>query len=54
MEFDTTRLPVARDDVAPDGSDVRFLLGLERGSMAHFEIGLGRTWTTGTPACSAQ
>ncbi len=43
MKFETKRLPVARDDVAPDGSDVRVLLGLERGGMAHFELGPGRT-----------
>lgn len=43
MDFDTKRLPAARDQLAPDGSDVRILLGLERGSMAHFEIGPGRT-----------
>jgi len=41
MEFETKRLPVARDDVAPDGSDVRMLLGLDRGGMAHFELGSG-------------
>ena len=33
MDFNTKRLPVARDDVAPDGSDVRLLLGLKRGGM---------------------
>jgi hypothetical protein len=27
MEFETKRLPVVRDDVTPDGSDVRILLG---------------------------
>ncbi len=43
MHFEMKRLPAARDDVAPDGSDVRLLLGLERGSMAHFEIGPGET-----------
>lgn len=32
-------LPVARDVVAPDGSDVRILLGLAGGGMAHFELG---------------
>ena len=37
-EFLTKRLPVARDAVAPDGSDVRILLGLDRGGMAHFEL----------------
>ena len=43
MDFDTKRLPAARDEVAPDGSDVRILLGLDRGGMAHFELGAGRT-----------
>jgi mannose-6-phosphate isomerase-like protein (cupin superfamily) len=43
MEFDTKRLPVERDDIAPDSSDVRLLLGLDRGGMAHFELGPGRT-----------
>ena len=42
-EFLTKRLPVARDDVAPDGSDVRILLGLDRGGMAHFELAPGAT-----------
>jgi mannose-6-phosphate isomerase-like protein (cupin superfamily) len=42
MDFDTRRLPVRRDDLAPDGSDVRVLLSLERGGMAHFELGAGR------------
>ena len=37
-EFETKRLPVARDDIAPDGSDVRVLLGLKAGGMAHFEL----------------
>jgi mannose-6-phosphate isomerase-like protein (cupin superfamily) len=36
-------LPAARDAVAPDGSDVRVLLRLARGSMAHFELDAGRT-----------
>ncbi|HEX2050518.1 MAG TPA: cupin domain-containing protein [Actinomycetota bacterium] len=43
MEFDTTRLPKDRNGVAPDGSDVRLLLELERGGMAHFELAPGRT-----------
>ena len=42
-EFLTKRLPVARDAVAPDGSDVRILLGLDRGGMAHFELAPGAT-----------
>jgi mannose-6-phosphate isomerase-like protein (cupin superfamily) len=36
--FCTKRLPVARDCVAADGSDVRILLGLSGGGMAHFEL----------------
>jgi mannose-6-phosphate isomerase-like protein (cupin superfamily) len=40
--FDTMRLPAARDVVAPDGSDVRVLLRLAGGSMAHFELAGGR------------
>jgi mannose-6-phosphate isomerase-like protein (cupin superfamily) len=41
--FDTMRLPEARDVIAPDGSDVRILLRLAGGSMAHFELAAGRT-----------
>jgi mannose-6-phosphate isomerase-like protein (cupin superfamily) len=41
--FATKRLPVAPDAVAPDGSDVRILLGLAGGGMAHFELGPGKT-----------
>jgi mannose-6-phosphate isomerase-like protein (cupin superfamily) len=41
--FDTKRLPVARDTVAPDGSDVRILLGLDAGGIAHFELPPGQT-----------
>jgi mannose-6-phosphate isomerase-like protein (cupin superfamily) len=41
--FMTTRLAVKRDAVAPDGSNVRILLGLERGGMAHFELGPDQT-----------
>jgi len=41
--FDTKRLPVARDAVAPDGSGVRILLGLKGGGLAHFELGPGET-----------
>jgi mannose-6-phosphate isomerase-like protein (cupin superfamily) len=43
--FATARLPTARDAVAPDGSDVRLLLGLEAGGMAHFELAPGATST---------
>ena len=41
--FDTKRLPVARDAIAPDGSNVRILLGLKGGGLAHFELGPGET-----------
>ena len=41
--FMTVRLPVQRDTFAPDGSDVRELLDLERGGMAHFELAPGQT-----------
>jgi mannose-6-phosphate isomerase-like protein (cupin superfamily) len=41
-DFDTMQLPDTPDAVAPDGSDVRVLLGLGRGSMAHFELPAGR------------
>jgi mannose-6-phosphate isomerase-like protein (cupin superfamily) len=40
--FDTMQLPGAGDVVAPDGSDVRVLLRLGRGGMAHFQLGAGR------------
>jgi mannose-6-phosphate isomerase-like protein (cupin superfamily) len=42
LDFDTMRLPGAPDVVAPDSSDVRILLQLGRGGMAHFELGAGR------------
>jgi mannose-6-phosphate isomerase-like protein (cupin superfamily) len=37
------KLPEKRTVVAPDGSDVRVLLGLKGGSMAHFELAAGKT-----------
>jgi mannose-6-phosphate isomerase-like protein (cupin superfamily) len=40
--FDSMQRPDRPDVVAPDGSDVRVLLRLSRGSMAHFELGAGR------------
>lgn len=43
--FTTMSLPAAPDVVAPDGSDVRVLLSLHGGSMAHFELAAGRTST---------
>jgi mannose-6-phosphate isomerase-like protein (cupin superfamily) len=41
-EFASKRLPVEKAAVAPDGSDVRLLLGLDGGGMAHFELGPDR------------
>ena len=37
-----------RDAVAPDGSDVRVLLGLAGASMAHFNLAPGQTSTAVT------
>ena len=45
MTFETKRLPVKRDIVAPDGSDVRILLVLKSGGLAHFELPPGQTST---------
>jgi mannose-6-phosphate isomerase-like protein (cupin superfamily) len=36
--FDTKMLPAACDVLAPDGSQVRLLLSLAGGSMAHFTL----------------
>jgi mannose-6-phosphate isomerase-like protein (cupin superfamily) len=41
--FATRQLPAERSVIAPDGSDVRILLGLAGGGMAHFELGAGKT-----------
>ena len=43
IPFDTKRLPPIRDAVAPDGLDVRVLLNLSGGSIAHFELPPGQT-----------
>jgi len=40
--FETRRLPVRPDLVAPDGSDVRVLLQLAGGSLAHFTLAPGQ------------
>jgi mannose-6-phosphate isomerase-like protein (cupin superfamily) len=39
--FETKPLGAAPDTTAPDGSAVRLLLSLGRGSMAHFELPAG-------------
>src|ERR1700731_738063 len=40
--FDTKMLPSIEDVIAPDGSEVRVLLSLTGGSMAHFQLQAGR------------
>ena len=43
--FETKQRPVARDAVAPDGTDVRVLLQLAGGGMAHFQLAPGEVST---------
>ena len=38
----TLRLPTNPDTIAPDGSEVRILLGLPGGGMAHFTLAPGQ------------
>jgi len=40
-DFSTTTLPADSSITAPDGSDVRVLLRLSGGSMAHFQLAAG-------------
>jgi mannose-6-phosphate isomerase-like protein (cupin superfamily) len=40
--FPAMTLPAAPDVLAPDGSEVRILLSLTGGSMAHFRLGPGQ------------
>jgi mannose-6-phosphate isomerase-like protein (cupin superfamily) len=42
MSFVTKPINEERDDVAPDGSDVRILAAGTGGSMAHFELAPGQ------------
>ena len=46
--FETKQLPSKSDAIAPDGSDVRILLDLQGGGMAHFELPPGQTSTAVT------
>jgi mannose-6-phosphate isomerase-like protein (cupin superfamily) len=46
--YEAKRLPIKPDAVAPDGSDVRLLLGLGGGGMAHFELSPDETSTAVT------
>ena len=48
MNFSTKSLPQTKDTAAPDGSDVRILLGLQGGGMAHFELQPGQVSTAVT------
>jgi len=41
--FDSKHLPEQPDAVAPDGSDVRILVGVSRGGLAHFQLDAGQT-----------
>ncbi|MBG1231754.1 cupin domain-containing protein [Aestuariivirga litoralis] len=41
--FSTKPISEERDDVAPDGMDVRILAAGAKGSMAHFELAPGET-----------
>lgn len=43
MKFETRRLPSDPDAIAPDGSEVRILLKMNMGSMAHFSLAAGET-----------
>ena len=43
MMFETKTLPAEVTAIAPDGSDVRVLLSLAGGSVAHFGLGPGET-----------
>ena len=42
-QFATVRIPDARREGAPDGSDARPLLGLRGGTMSLFELAPGQT-----------
>jgi len=42
-KFETMTLPTEPDAKAPDGSQVRVLLRLDAGSMAHFQLEPGQT-----------
>ena len=43
--FETKLLPSQPDAIAPDGSEVRVLLKLRSGGLAHFSLGAGETST---------
>jgi mannose-6-phosphate isomerase-like protein (cupin superfamily) len=41
IAFATKTLPERYDDIAPDGSEVRILASVDRGSAAHFQLDAG-------------
>jgi len=45
LPFESKMLPVEPELIAPDGSNVRTLLRLKGGDMAHFELAPGKTST---------
>lgn len=47
-DFATKRLPDQPDAIAPDGSEVRVLLALHSGGMAHYELAAGQVATAVT------
>jgi mannose-6-phosphate isomerase-like protein (cupin superfamily) len=47
-QFETKHLPATHDVIAPDGSEVRVLLALHGGSMAHFALAPGQVSTAVT------
>ena len=42
-DFATKQMSTTPEHVAPDGSDVRELLSLQGGGLAHFELAAGQT-----------
>jgi mannose-6-phosphate isomerase-like protein (cupin superfamily) len=42
-DFETKRLPDQPDAIAPDGSEVRVLLALPGGGLAHYQLAAGQT-----------
>jgi mannose-6-phosphate isomerase-like protein (cupin superfamily) len=46
--FETKQRPITPDAVAPDGSEVRILLRLAAGGMAHFQLAPGEVSTAVT------
>src|SRR5690348_7579969 len=43
MTFNTKELPVAPDDIAPDGSEIRLLAAMKGGGVSHCTLQSGQT-----------